>query len=277
MFLLSEYPGSILSSWNEHTEVLLGLVVIQAAYFLCVGPLRKRYDLAESLDAKEALCFTMGVLSIYLVLLSPIHVLADQYLFSVHMFQHVVLTLIAPPLLILGVPSWLLRPIIRPYAIYRLARIMTSPLITFALFNFVFALWHLPVIYGLSMTNHDIHIIEHLMFMSAALLMWWPIASHMSELPRLSYPLMMIYLFSLSIAQIVVFGLVTFSPDPLYQWYVDAPRLWPISPLVDQQIGGIIMKVGGSLIFITLIITVFFRWFNLEEKPGDSGSMDSRI
>ena len=96
--------------------------------------------------------------------------------------------------------------------------------------------------------------------------MWWPIASNMPELPRLSYPLRMVYLFLLSIAQLIVFGPVTFSSEPLYQWYVNAPEIWGVSPLVDQQLGAIVMKVGGAMIFITLMIAVFFRWFSVEEE-----------
>ena len=75
----------------------------------------------------------------------------------------------------------------------------------------------------------------------------------------------MIYLFVMSVAQIVVFGPITFSREPLYQWYVDAPRIWSISVLSDQQIGAIIMKVGGGLLFITLLIIAFYRWYKSEE------------
>ena len=76
----------------------------------------------------------------------------------------------------------------------------------------------------------------------------------------------MVYLFALSITQIFVFAFVTFSKQPLYEWYVQAPQIWPISPLADQQIGGIIMKVGGSLLFLTLIVIAFFKWYNDEER-----------
>ena len=77
----------------------------------------------------------------------------------------------------------------------------------------------------------------------------------------------MVYLFALSITQIFVFAFVTFSKQPLYEWYVMAPQIWPISPLADQQIGGIIMKIGGSLLFLTLIVIAFFKWYNDEEAP----------
>ena len=89
--------------------------------------------------------------------------------------------------------------------------------------------------------------------------------SPLPELPRLSYPSQMAYLFLLSIAQLIIFAPITFSKDPLYQFYVNAPRIWNISPLADQQIGGIIMKMSGAVIFLTLIVIVFFRWYKEEE------------
>tara|TARA_B100000029_G_C16852550_1_gene696108 strand:- start:159 stop:482 length:324 start_codon:yes stop_codon:yes gene_type:complete len=100
--------------------------------------------------------------------------------------------------------------------------------------------------------------------------MWWPLLSKMKELPRLSYPLQMVYLFVMSLSQIVVFGTITFSPEPLYEWYVNAPQIWSHSPLRDQQIGAVIMKVGGGMLFITLMIVAFFRWYNSENNRHDS-------
>jgi len=99
--------------------------------------------------------------------------------------------------------------------------------------------------------------------------MWWPLVSTMPELPRLSYPLQMVYLFGMSVAQIVVFGPVTFSQEPLYQWYVDAPRLWSLTALSDQQIGAVIMKVGGGVLFMTLLIVAFYRWYKSAEEETE--------
>jgi putative membrane protein len=101
--------------------------------------------------------------------------------------------------------------------------------------------------------------------MSTAVFMWWPITSNMPEFPRLSYPLQMLYLFLLSIAQIIVSAPIVFSTHPLYQWYVDAPRVWGVTPTVDQQIGAIIMKVGGTMLLGSLIVITFFRWYRTEE------------
>ena len=262
---MDDAVGSLWTHWHIHPDALIGLGLFQGAYLLGVGPLRERYGLADKIDSRQVATFTAGVLVIFVALLSPIHELSDHYLFSAHMVQHVLLTLVAPPLLILGLPDWLIRPLLRPNWSFRLARLSTHPLTAFATFNIIFSVWHIPALYNSSVTNHGVHIGEHLLFMVTAVLMWWPIASNMPELPRLSYAFRMAYLFLLSIAQIIVFAPITFAREPLYQFYVSAPRVWGISPVVDQQIGAIIMKMGGGLLFLMLLVVIFFRWFNLEE------------
>ena len=268
----------IWTHWHGHPDVLLGLGIIESVYLFGVGPLRQRYNLACGVEQRQVAIFTLGILVIFLSLLSPIHVLADKYLFSAHMLQHVLLTLVAPPMLILGTPDWLIRPLIRYRVVYNLVKLATHPVIAFVVFNATFSIWHIPGLYNLSVTNHSIHIVEHLLFMATAVCMWWPVTSTMSELPRLSHPLKMVYLFLLSIAQLIIFGPITFSAGPLYQWYADAPRIMAsLSVLADQQLGAIIMKVGGAVIFLGLIINTFFKWYSSEEKEmeGESRMIDS--
>ena len=258
--------GSVWAHWHAHPDALIGLATLQGAYLLVVGPLRERHGLADYVDPRRVATFTAGVLVIFVAIVSPIHALSDSYLFSAHMVQHVLLTLVAPPLLILGTPDWVIRPLLRPNWAFRMARVATFPVVAFASFNIIFSIWHIPALYNTSVTHHWVHIGEHLVFVGVATLMWWPIVSTMPELPRLSYPFQLAYLFLLSVAQLILFAPITFSQEPLYEWYVNAPRIWDVSPLVDQQIGGIIMKMVGGAIFMTLIIVTFFRWFSQEEK-----------
>ena len=265
---LSDVVGPLWTHWHGHAEALIGLAALQGAYLVAVGPLREKYDLADDVDPRQVATFTAGVLVLFIALLSPIHVLSDSYLFSAHMLQHVLLTLVAPPLLILGTPDWLLRRILRGDLAFLMVRYATHPVVAFALFNIIFSMWHIPSLYNTSVTNHAVHIFEHLLFIGTAVLMWWPIFSMMPELPRLSYPLRIAYLFLLSIAQIIVFAPITFANEPLYEWYVSAPRIWGISPVVDQQVGAIIMKLGGGVIFLALLVAIFFRWFRREEERG---------
>ena len=265
----------IWTHWHGHPDALIGLAALEGIYLLAVGPMRTKFGMSESASPNELASFTAGVLVIFFALLSPIHVLSDQYLFSMHMFQHVMLTLIAPPLLILGIPSWLLKPVINNRVAFRVASILTSPVFGIISFNLIFSIWHIPALYNLSMEFHSIHITEHLLFIAVAVLMWWPLTSRVSELPRLSYPLQIVYLFLLSIAQVIVFALITFSTEPLYDWYVKAPMIWGITPLADQQIGAIIMKIGGSAIFMTLIVILFFKWARMEQNESQLNAIQT--
>ena len=259
---------SIWTHWHGHPDALIGLAVLEGAYLLAVGPLRARFGLAEGVEPRQVATFTLGVLVVVVAILSPLHVLSDGYLFSAHMVQHILLTLVAPPLLILGTPDWLVRPLIRTTVAFRIARVLTHPVVAFAAFTLVFSLWHVPGLYNLSVTYHGVHIAEHILFLATAVMMWWPLTSPIAELPRVSYPIAMMYLFLLSIGQIVVFAPITFAPEPLYKWYVSAPRIWGITPLADQQIGAVIMKMGGGAIFLLLIIILFFRWYQREERDN---------
>lgn len=242
----------------------MSLILVQGAYLLGVGPLRERYGLAESVEPRQVATFSAGILVIFFAILSPLHVLADDVLFSAHMVQHVLLTLVAPPLLILGTPDWLIRPLLRPNWAFRTARFVTMPILAFLMFNFLFSAWHIPALYESAIRNDWLHIVEHTTMTATALLMWWPLMSLLPELPSLPYLLQLAYLFALSIAQIIVFATIVFAQSPIYQIYVDAPHLW-LSPLADQQIGGIIMKVGGGALFLTIFVIVFFKWYAQEE------------
>lgn len=251
--------------WEGHIGSLLGLALLQGIYLLGVGPLREKYNLAESVNPRQIATFTAGVVVIFFALTSPIHVLSENFLFSMHMLQHILITLIAPPLLLLGTPDWLIRPLLRTNLAFRVARYLTHPIVAFGAFNVIFSLWHIPSLYNASLVSETVHASEHIVMIATATLMWWPIASNMPELPRLSYPLQMGYIFLLSMAQIIVFATITFAPEPLYDFYTNAPRVWNISAITDQQIGGIIMKVGSGALFLGLFITIFFKWYNQEE------------
>jgi putative membrane protein len=141
-----------------------------------------------------------------------------------------------------------------------IARTLTRPKVCFATFNLVIAAWHLPVLYNVAMAHHEIHILQHLMFMAAAVMLWWPILSPLPELPRLSYPMQMLYLFLTTIPMSIVAVYITYSDNLLYPAYASAPRLWGITPMDDQLIGGLIMWIPGGLVFFAVISVIFFRW-----------------
>jgi putative membrane protein len=207
---------------------------------------------------------------IFLSLTSPLHILSDHYLFSAHMLQHVLITLICPPLLIVGTPGWLASKLFQHRWSISVFRRIFHPLGAVVIFNIIFSMWHLPILYNLSVSYHWVHILEHSLFISASIVMWWPICSQVQSIPKLPYPIQMLYLFVMSLAQIIVFGIITFAREPIYQHYIDAPRIWNISPLVDQQLGGIIMKVGSGFLFLFLIIIAFFKWFDEDSNSEET-------
>ena len=272
---MNNIADSIWLHWHGHPYAVVGLILMQAAYLIAVGPLRNKYALSDSIDPRHPTLFSAGILVIFVSILSPLHVLSDKYLFSAHMIQHVLLTLVAPPLLVLGTPGWLISPLLKSRFILIVSRKLTHPITAIVTFNFIFSIWHVPALYALSVKYHNVHVSEHVLFIVSAIIMWMPIYSNIKELPRLSNPLQMIYLFVMSIAQIIVFGMITFSTEALYNHYIEAPRLWSISPLVDQQIGGIIMKVGSGFLFLGLLVLAFFRWYSEETRSDGRTDIES--
>jgi putative membrane protein len=260
-----------LTEFTVHWSTVIGLAGLGALYLW-----RARHAPPSESPApttgQRALFFT-GLALIFLSLNGWVHDLSDYYLFSAHMVQHLVLTLIAPPLLIMGTPGWMLRPALRWRGVGALARWLTAAPHAFVIFNVVLTAWHLPPVYALAMAHHPVHIIQHLCFMVAATLMWWPILSPLPELPRLSYPAQMLYLFLMSIPMSLVAVCIAYSGHVLYLAYASAPRLWGITPLQDQMIGALIMWIPGGFFFFAVISVVFFKW----QQQGEDSAAAAQV
>ena len=241
-----------------------------------VGPLRRRFGWAEVIETSKVALFLTGALILFVALLSPLHELGDNYLFSAHMVQHLLLMLVVPPLLLWGTPGWLLRPLMRSPRVLGIARFLTRPVAAFVLFNAVVVLWHLPALYDLALRERDIHILEHFMFIGASVIMWWPILSPLRELPRAPYLIQTLYLFILPTIPAIVGAFITFSDGIVYTWYAEAPRVWDISLDTDQQIGGLIMWVPGGLVFFLALVITFLIWAYQEESEARRQRTKSR-
>ena len=256
--------------WSIHPSTVIGLAVIAGLY------LWRARDVSpdQPLSGARRISFFSALIVVFVSLNGPIHDLSDTYLFSAHMVQHLLLTMLFPPLIILGVPGWMLRPLLRNRGVFAIARFLTKPIMCFAIFNLVIAGWHLPVFYNAAMANHSIHILEHLMFMSAAVLMWWPITSQLPELPRLSYPGQMLYCFLMIIPMSIVAVYISMADQVLYPAYSSAPRISSLSPLDDQLLGGLIMWVPGGMIFMLIMTVIFFKWAARGEDDAASAQVD---
>jgi putative membrane protein len=249
-------------AWQwEHALVPAVLATI---YLLFAGPLRQRIDATAEFPRARMQVFMVGVLVLFASVATPLDTLSG-YLLTAHMIQHLLMTLIVPPLLLLGTPAWMLRPLLALPLVRPIMRVLTHPVTAFLLFNLVFSAWHAPVLYNLALQDDTVHILEHVLFLATATLTWWPVFSPNAELPRLSEPAQLLYLFFESLPPTILGALITFAGTPLYPEYVSAPRLWGLSVMLDQQIAGLIMWIPGALVYFTVLTVVFFRWLNRDE------------
>ncbi|OLC75252.1 MAG: hypothetical protein AUH78_09420 [Gemmatimonadetes bacterium 13_1_40CM_4_69_8] len=246
--------------WDLHPSVVIGLVLLGGLYVFLGGVAAPRRRVASFVGA-------LGVA--FLALDGPLHNLSDNYLFSAHMAQHLVLTLLFPPLLLYGTPAWVVRPLIRPRGLFRVAAVLTRPLPAAVIFSTPITLWHFPGFYEAALRHHPLHIVQHLVFIATAVLMWWPVLSPVPDLPRASYLAQLLYLFLLGLPMSLVGALITLSDEVLYPFYTCAPRVWELTPLADQQLGGLLMWVVGTLVLWAAATVVWFRWAAREES-GDA-------
>jgi putative membrane protein len=251
--------------WSIHPSTIVGIAALAALYAWAAS----KIDAPPSTSRK--LFFASGLLVMFASLNGPLHDLSDDYLFSAHMVQHLVLTLVIPPLLLAGVPGAMLRRPLANRYVAPIARFFTRAPMCFVVFNVTIAAWHLPPLYNAAMAHHGIHILEHLMFMASAVLMWWPLMSQLPELPRLAYPGQMLYSFLMSIPMSIVAIYIAMSDHVLYPAYSAAPRIFPLSPLDDQLLGGLIMWIPGGLIFTIIMSVVFFKW-NARGEDSTAGA-----
>jgi len=189
----------------------------------------------------------------------PLHDIAENFLYSAHMVQHLLVTFMIPPLLLLALPEWLARLIfLEGGLVSRLMRLITRPVVAGLAFNALqlFGYWTWTV--NTSSSNGSFHYTMHVSYFFLGMLMWFPILGPLKEL-QMSEMGKMIYLFLMSIIPTVPAGWLAFAGDAVYRSYDIPYRMWGMSVQQDQQIAGAIMKVAGGM-YLWLLITIrFFR------------------
>jgi len=262
-----------LTAWNWEPSIITGTALIVGLYLYGIGPLRRKYQLATEVKRGQVVAFLLGVFIMFLALVSPLDELGDSYLFSAHMVQHLFITLVGPPLLLIGTPAWLLQPLLRKRAVFLIARVLTFPALAFLLYNADFWLWHAPPLYNATLENQAIHILEHVTFIVFGILNWWPILSPSEELPRLSLGGQILYIFLAGMPTVALGAGLTFFP-PLYAPYLADPRIWGLSAAVDQQLGGLIMWIPGNIFYIVIISILFIQWMQKQDAKQRANEAD---
>ena len=265
------------SAWRVqlHPEVWLTIGVLAVFGFYAVrvvGPLAMQGPTPPTVIAtrRQKLCFAAGLGLLWLAADWPMHDIAEEYLYSVHMVQHLIISFAVPPLLLLAMPEWLARLIILDASrSARLLRCLCHPVAAGVAFNAVQALTHWSAVVDLSVRSGTFHYLMHLLVFATALLMWMPVLGPLQEL-QLSEPAKMVYLFTMSIVPTVPAAWLTFAEGTVYPVYDHGARLWGVSVTADQQAAGAIMKViGGGYLWI-LIAFRFFRWAAAQRRADEA-------
>lgn len=266
--VLHTASGPYSFTWHAHADVVLLCLFLLVAYAWALLVLRESISDAGRVKRSQVLLYVAGVLTLYSVAGTPVHDISEQYLLTAHMFQHSVFVMISAPLLLAGVPGWLWQALLRPAGMLRAGRVLTHPVVAFGVFNGLTVITHLPEVTNYALETHWFHLVVHVSLVASAMLMWWPVLSIVPELPRLSAPLRMSYLFVQSLIPTVVAAFVTFADGTVYDFYAEAPRMWGLTPVQDQQVAGGVMKMMGSLILWGFITVIFFQWFYREERES---------
>ena len=256
--------------WHPHPDVWALIVLLGGGYWIALRRWGPRHVSPGDSPATrgQVASFALGVLTIWIAADWPIHELSEERLLSVHMVQHLLLTLVAPPLLLFGTPGWMLRSLLRPRWLLAVVRTLARAFPALLIFNAFLAFSHWPVIVDAAVGSELVHFGLHAALVGTALLMWMPVLSPMFEIPRLRYPGQMLYLFAQSIVPTVPASFLTFADGPIYAFYGLAAPLIGMDPVVDQRIAGLTMKIIGGFILWGFIAALFFRWNRQDALTG---------
>jgi putative membrane protein len=248
-----------MASWPLDPTVYLGLVVVLLGYgALARG--RKPFRF-------HGLFFGAGMLCVWLALETPIDTISDRYLDSIHMVQHVLLGVVAPPLFLLGLSPPMAAAVTRVPGV----RALTEPIPAQVIAAAVMIGWHLPVLYEATLHSEPVHVVEHLMFIAGGLVLWWPVLAATSQQAAwvLGAGGKLVYILVATFAQDAVALALQFSRVPFYEFYTHAPRLIPaLDPLTDQTLAGSILMFAGKTSFVVAALVIFFRWFGAEGRTA---------
>ena len=282
MFFAGIEPTTNPNPWRFqfHPEVWLLIIGLIAAFVYTVRVLGPRVaPEGKIISRRQITTFTVMILLLWLASDWPMHDIAEEYLYSVHMVQHMVISYIVPPLALLATPEWLFRLLIGKGRTYKVVRFLTRPVVGVLVYNITLMITHIPQIVNRSAAGGPLHYSLHVLIVTTSLMFWVPVCGPIREW-RMSDGAKMIYLFGTSLIPTLPAGWLTFAEGAVYKHYDTIVRVGGISVLSDQQAAGGIMKLGGSTLMWAIIIYIFFKRFmgsffkeqsyNHEDKMPDS-------
>lgn len=286
MYGLADFSFAV--KWSPFLFLVLVAITVTYLYFCTDG--RSKFRDSEPVPALKKWWFIGGMAVLYLALGSPID-LMGHYMFTFHMLSMALAYITAAPMLLAGLPSWMLRPIGRIFGIRRLGFLL-HPFATLIMFNLLFSVYHFPAVHDYVMTNYVIHGLYYVILLVTAMLMWFPVICPLPEKDKLPGLMKLFYIFGNSLLLMPACALIIFSNTPMFATYTD-PNLWAtamafcipqgatfvletfdgphtlqwMDPLVDQRTGGIVMKLVQETIYGGVLVYVFRQWYR-KENPN---------
>ncbi|HTU00824.1 MAG TPA: cytochrome c oxidase assembly protein [Candidatus Sulfotelmatobacter sp.] len=247
--------------WHNEPFLTGGLILAGWLYAILAGPLRERLAPGRPYPRAKAALFYAALAIFYLAVGSPLDQVGERFLLSAHMVQHQLIMYPVPLLILLGTPSWMADRVLSAPGLRTPLRMLLHPLTCAVASIGVISVWHAPFLYEWTLQDKLAHVGEHLMFLAASLLYWWPIASPSGVFPSPGYGVRMLYVFATEVGMIPVSAYIVFSRDILYPTYEYAPRLIAgFTPSDDQLLAGIIMKFVGMAVSLAALGVCFFKW-----------------
>lgn len=254
------------SPWRfqAHPEVWILVLFVVGAWWYAIRYIAPHTPEVRAgapvVTRRQGWLFAVAVAMLWLSSDWPIHDISEEYLYSVHMFQHMALSYFLPLVAILSTPPWLFRAVLGSPRAGRVIRWLAKPVIAGFVFNVVIIVTHIPAMVNQSVSNPLLHYSLHVAVVLSSLLMWIPIAAP-DQTMRIGYGGRMVYLFLMSVIPTVPAAWLTFAEGAVYKHYDIAVRVWGLSVTTDQQLAGAIMKVGGSIFLWSIIVYLWFKRF----------------
>lgn len=256
--------------FSPHADVILVLLVFGVGYWWAttrIAPATRR----------QRTWFVSGLLLVWVGSSWPVHDIAEDLLYSVHMVQHVAFTFIAPPMLLLGTPPRLVSWLVQNRVVRTVVRACTTPLVALVGFNLIVGLSHLAFVVNGATTSAPLHFALHLVLFASALCLWSPVLNRAPELPRMRSTGKLLYLMANGFLPVPIVAALALAGAPIYDHYVEAPRLWGISALDDQQLAAGAMWMLESFWTLGAVAIVFFDWWRNEQRDPATASLPEHI
>ena len=263
-------------AWEARPDVWLLIAGLAVGYRWAVTKLRLRLPGPPAPPSKATVSrFAVGLGVLWVAVDWPLDRLGDDYLFSAHMVQFLIVTMVAAPLFVTGIPVWLQRELTSPLG--SSFRHLTRAPVALATFQVVLVATHLPAVVALYTSNEIVHLVLHGLWVLSAYLFWLPILGRAPLVTPLGDGAKAVYLIAATFVPSVPAGFLTWAETPLYDSYAEAtPRVWGLSAIEDLQLAGAITKVGGGIILWGFILWVFIRW-GTRESVRPSGPVRGHI